>query len=219
MDTAKVSDKNRSVIMWIVAMILCPLGVALSTKAGLGVSMIEAPVFACYHKLKELIPAITVGTVEYIVQALLLVILCIAIRRFRLRYLLSFVTAVIYGLIIDGWLLVFGGTDVYESMTVRIICFITGAVIIAFAVACFFRTDLPLEVWELFVKELSDRYSLNITKVKWIYDLSSLAVAFILMFVFFHGFRTEVIGIGTIIVTFINAPIIGFFGKILDKIK
>lgn len=207
----------RSVIFWIIGMIICPLGVAFSTKSGFGVSMIEAPVYVLHLKVSETFSWFTFGTSEYIVQGILLVILCVAIRHFHWRYLLSFVTAVLYGFVLDGWnaLLAFWTND---TLPVRILCAIIGILLTAFAVACFFRTNLPQEVWELFVKELTEHYKLKMTKVKWIFDISLLTVGIVLMLIFFHEFRLNAIGIGTIVTTAVNAPIIGLFGKIIDKV-
>lgn len=211
--------KIKPIIFWIVAMIICPLGVALSSKSGFGVSMIEAPVFVLYNYIGVArgVSWYSFGTSEYVLQGALLVILCIAIRRFKLRYLLSFVTAFLFGLVLDGWNALLG-TQLYQTMPLRILACIAGMLVTALAVAFFFRTWMPQEVWELFVKELSERYAFNMTKVKWIYDCSSLGVGILLMLVFFGKFEWSMIGVGTLITTLINAPIIGFFGKMIDKV-
>lgn len=197
-------------------MILCPLGVCFTIKSAFGVSMIEAPVRMLYLKLSEIFSWYTMGTSEYVLQAVLLIAMCIFIRRFKWKYLLSFVTAFLYGWILDGWLWVFGG-EAAGTIPARIAYAVAGCITVSFAVAMFFRTWLPLEVWELFVKEVSERFGWKITKVKWIYDLSSLTAGIILMLVFFGEFRPEEIGIGTIVTTFVNAPLIGLFGKLQDS--
>ena len=213
-----LSANIRPILLWVMGMILCPLGVAFSEKGGFGVSMIEAPVYVVYLKVSEHYAWYTFGMSEYILQALVLALMCVIIRRFRWKYLLSFLTAVLYGFILDGWRAVLAGGN-YEAMPVRIVCAILGIVVTAFAVACFLRTWLPQEVWELFVKEVSERYHWDMTKVKWIYDLSSLALGILLMFILLGGFRWSAIGIGTLITTLVNAPIIGLFGKLLDGLR
>lgn len=207
----------KNFIMYVIGMAVCPLGVVLATKSGFGVSMIEAPVYVSYLYFGDKFSFLTFGTMEYILQAIVIALLCILVRRFKIKYLFSFVTAVLFGFILDFWLYVFGGNELYTQMPVRIIAYAISIIIIAFAVACFLRTTWPQEAWELFVKEFAERYSFNMTKVKWIYDFSSLAMGIILMLAFFKKFRLDAIGIGTIITTFINAPIIGFFGKLIDK--
>ena len=198
-------------------MIFCALGVALCANAGFGVSMIEAPVYVTYLKLSQISTWFTYGKCEYILQAIGLMLMCLIIRQFKWQYLLSFAAAVIFGFILDGWRLLVGNA-VYSILSLRIVSWIAGTLITTFAVACFFRTELPLQIWELIVKEISDVFHKDITRVKWIYDFTSLAVGIILMFIFFQGFNWQAIGIGTIITTLINAPLIGLFGKLIDRI-
>ncbi len=207
----------RNVIMWVLGMVICPLGVTLSAKAGFGVSMIEAPVYVTYLRLSQSFPKITFGTMEYILQALVLILLCILVKKLKPRYLLSFGTAVLFGLILDGWRSVLG-TGLYENTGMRIFACAAGIVTVAFAIACFFRTDLPQEVWELFVKEYSEIKGKKMTKVKWIYDITSLTVGIILMLTLLHKFEWTAIGIGTIVTTIVNAPLIGLFGKLIDRV-
>ena len=198
-------------------MIFCALGVAFCANAGFGVSMIEAPVYVTYLKLSQISTWFTYGKCEYILQAIGLMLMCLIIRQFKWQYLLSFASAVVFGFILDGWRLLVGNA-VYGILSLRIVSWVAGTLITTFAVACFFRTELPLQIWELIVKEISDVFHKDITKVKWIYDFTSLAVGIILMFIFFQGFNWQAIGIGTIITTLINAPLIGLFGKLIDRI-
>ena len=198
-------------------MVLCPLGVTLSARAGYGVSMIEAPVYVIYLRLSQSMPKFTFGMAEYTLQAIVLILLCVLIKRFRARYLLSFGTAVLFGVILDAWRNVIG-TEVYENTGMRFFACALSIVTVSFAIACFFRTDLPQEVWELFVKEYSENKNKKMTKVKWIYDLTSLTVGIILLLILLRKFVWTAIGVGTIITTVVNAPLIGAFGKLIDKI-
>ena len=215
----KEKQKNiESVVSWLLAMLLCPLGICLCARSGFGVSMIEAPVYVLHLKLSEFWPWFTYGTSEYALQAVVLALMCVIIGRFRPRYLLCFATAFVFGWILDGWRLIIG-TEVCASLCLRIVFAVIGCVGVAFAVALFFRTRLPLEVWELFVKEVADRFKFDIHRVKWVYDFSSLALGAILMFLFFGGIRPEAIGIGTVVTTFVNAPLIALSSRIQDKIS
>ena len=101
--TRKIGGMNEAA--WVVGIVVCALGVALCTKADFGLSMIAAPPFILHYALRGLFPWFTQGTAEYVWQGVLLLLMCAAVQRFRWRYLLSFGTAVIAGLAIDGWLL------------------------------------------------------------------------------------------------------------------
>lgn len=208
----KISGMNE--IAWIAAVILCAFGVALCTKANLGLSMVAAPGYIIHLFMRDILPWYSQGTSEYIWQGLQLVLLCCIIRRFNPKFLLCFATAVISGYMIDFWLFCLGGGAAYDMLFTRIIAFVCGSIIIAFAVALFFRTSLPLQVCELVPSEIARTFRLDIGRIKLCYDILMLTISVILTFILK---RYNGIGIGTIIVTFINAPLISVFGKVLDR--
>lgn len=202
-------------VAWACGILLCALGVALCTKASFGLSMIAAPPYIIHVFMQNFFPWYTQGTSEYIWQAVLLIIMCVIVKRFRAKYLLTFVCAVLFGFAVDGFLWLLGGPDVYETMVARILAFILGESITTVAIAFNFRTSMPLQVYELLVTEIAKRYNLNINKVKQANDIIMLALSILLALVLNRSF--EGIGIGTIVITVVNAPMIKFFGKVLDK--
>ena len=208
----KISGMNE--FAWVAAVILCAFGVALCTKASLGLSMVAAPGYIIHLFMRDIFPWYSQGTSEYIWQGIQLVLLCCIIRRFRPKFLLCFVTAVISGYMIDFWLFCLGGGDAYAALPARIFAFAGGSLIIAFAIALFFRTDLPLQVCELVPSEIARTFNLDLSRVKLGYDILMLTISVVLTFTLK---RYNGIGIGTVIVTFVNAPLISLFGKFLDR--
>ncbi len=201
---------------WVVGIVVCALGVALCTKADFGLSMIAAPPFILHYVLRDLFPRFTQGTAEYVWQGLLLLLMCAAVQRFRWRYLYSFGTAVIAGLCIDGWLLLLGGNAPYETMGVRIAAFAAGELLTALAIAFVFRTSLPIQIYELLVREIADRFRFDVNRVKMVNDIAMLLLSAALSFLLtggFHGF-----GAGTVLITLINAPLIALFGRLIDSV-
>ena len=130
------------------------LGVAICSKADLGVSMIAAPAFVIYEAISPLWSGFSVGMTEYINQGLILIVLCLIIRKFNWRFLLAFAVAVIYGYTLNLFLFILCGVS-FDAVWLRWVMLIVGDVFTAFGVACFFRTYLPLQVYELFVAELA----------------------------------------------------------------
>ena len=203
-------------ISWILAIILCSMSVCLCANSGFGVSMVVAPAYIIYLKLNEFLPWFTFGMSEYCLQGALLIACCIIMKRFKWKYLLSFVTAILYGICIDAWRLVFG-TDIYDAMWHRCFALISGMVICGFSIALFLRTYLPQEAYDLFVKELYEKTRASLTKIKWLYDITSLLVAIMLMLLLFGRFSWDMIGVGTLIITLVNTPLITLSGKLLEK--
>lgn len=220
--------KKSSELLWLFGIIFVALGVAICSKANLGVSMIAAPAFVVSEVISPYIPFFSVGVTEYLIQGLLLIVLCIAIRRFNWRYLLAFAVAVIYGYALNFFLWLLGDVQ-FSEVWLRLVMLIVGDIITAFGVACFFRTYMPLEVYELFVAELADRFHFNINKTKWVFDITLLAISAVLAVTLFGDFRTfdwsaigyssfHSIGPGTLVTTAINSPFISFMGRIIDRI-
>jgi len=209
----KITKMNE--LAWLLGLVICPLGISLCTKADFGLSMIAAPPYILHLGLRDIFPWFTQGTAEYVWQAVILVIICIAVHGFKPRYLLSFGTAFLSGLCLDGWLTVLGGNGVYETMPQRIIAFAAGTLISAFAIALYFRTSLPAQIYELAVSEISSCYKWNQNKVKLVNDGIMFAISVIFALVITGGLHG--IGVGTVVITIVNAPLIAMFGKILDR--
>lgn len=209
----KIGKMNEAA--WLLGILLCTLGVCLCTKANFGISMVGAPPYILHLWLRETFGWFTQGTSEYVWQGIILVVTCIAVMRFKLRYIVSFGTAILSGLAIDMWFLLLGGNGAYESMTVRVIVFALGVVLTAIAIAFIFRTTLPVQIYELAVCEIADRYKLKIDRVKLVNDIVMLAISITLALVLTGGWNG--IGVGTIVITFVNAPLISLFGKIMDR--
>ncbi len=211
--TQKIGKMNE--VAWLLGIVLCALGVALCTKANLGLSMIAAPPYILHLKLVEIFPWYSQGTSEYIWQFFLLILTCIAVQRFHWKYLLSFGTGILFGLALDAWLTVLGGGAPFAGILARILAFIAGNMLTALAIAFFFRTKLPLEIYELTVAEISRRYKISVNHVKLWYDVSMLVISLLFALLLMGGFVG--IGIGTVITTLANAAMISLAGKILDR--
>ena len=220
--------KKASELLWLFGIIFVALGVSICSKADLGVSMIAAPAFVVSEALCNLWSGFSVGMVEYLIQGLMLILLCVVVGRWNWKYLLAFAVAVIYGYTLNFFLFILGPVEL-SSVALRWVMLIVGDAITAFGVACFFRTYMPLQVYELFVAEIADRFKFKLTKVKAAFDMSLLAISLILALTLFGDLSTfdfstiayssfHSIGLGTLVTTAINSILIGFMGKIIDKV-
>jgi len=197
-----------------IALVLMAFGTALTEAADLGMSMVVAPAYLVYLKLSDLLPFFTFGMAEYLFQALLLLAMCVILRRFRLSYLFSFVTVVLYGLCLDGSMLLVALLPC-ETMLMRILLFGVGVLTVSLAVSLFFRTYIPPEVYELFVKELSEHFGIRLPLFKTVYDCTSCLLAVLLSLLFFG--RLQGIGLGTVFTALFNGFLIGRFTSLCDR--
>ena len=211
------SSKKYNLINWVVGNLFCMLGIAFATKSDFGLSMIAAGPYILHVWLRETLPWFTQGTAEYFYELVVLIVACIIIREFKLKYLLVFAEAFIVGLILDGWFLVLGGNGAYESMPMRIFAFILGLVICGFGVALFFRTTYPIQAYDFAVVQISAKYGLRQEKVKLANDCIMLAISVILALTLTK--KLTGIGIGTVVTTLLNSTVIAMWGKLIDKIE
>ena len=199
-------------VSYLMGLVLLAFGASLMTRADFGLSMIVAPAFI----ISEFFSFMTFGMAEYLFQALLLILLVVFVRRFKFTYLLSFFTAVCYGLMLDGclYLLAFLGEI---NIAVRIMFYLIGLFATSLGVAFMFHTYISAEVYELFVKEATGRFGWKIGVVKTVYDCTSLVLSVLMSFAFFGFGHFKGIGIGTLFCAIVNGKLISAFGSFLEK--
>lgn len=202
---------------YILAILLISLAGAMIAATDLGLSMLGAPAYILSQKLSFL----TYGQSEYIIQGVLFVIFCIAMGEFKLMYAVSFAAGVLYGSALDLWRLIIPHFNPAVTapgslpLPLTILYFVLGMLLSGLAVSLFFHSYLYPQVYELFVKGLSAKYSIDSAKFKLCFDLTFLLIAVLLSLSLFGSLVG--IGIGTIIQACMNGLLIGFFNRLLDK--
>lgn len=203
-----------SEISYLLGLVTLGIGTAWIEKAAFGMSMVVAPAYLIFLKVSKALPWFTFGMAEYAFQFLLLVLLSVIMKKIRISYLWCFLTVVLYGLCLDGamWLVSF----VPEVSLFGRYAFFGGGVLLAtLGIAFMLHTYILPEAYELFVKEISEKYKKPFSGLKVAYDLSSLLLSVLLSFLFFG--RLEGICIGTLICAVVNGILIGMFSKLLEK--
>lgn len=201
---------------YILGLLLLAIGTAMMEKASFGVSMVVAPAYLVYLKVHPLLDWFTFGTAEYLLQLFLLVVLSIIQRKARLAYLFSFITAFIYGLLLDG-AMALTGMIAGNPMALRIVFYIAGMLLCSAGVSMLFNTYIAPEAYELFVKEIAAKIGLPVHKFKTIYDICSCLSAVMMSFIFFGFGVFEGVKLGTVICALVNGSMIGAFSRIWMK--
>ncbi len=203
-------------ISYVLGLIIMAFGTAFTEKADFGMSMVVAPAYIIHLKVSEFLPWFTFGVSEYMFQGFLILLTIVVVRKFKLSYLFSFVTAVIYGTLLDGAMVLISSLP-ENTIVLRIIWYILGILLCTFAVSLFFHTYISPEAYELIVKEIASEFKLNINKVKTVYDYTSVVLGIIMSFAFFGFGVFRGIDIGTILCAIVNGFLIGRFSKLLEK--
>ena len=200
---------------WIVGIMLMSLGTALAEKADFGLSMVVAPAYLLHLKVSESLSLFTFGAAEYMFQATLLMVMALLLRRFKISYLFSFAAALLYGVFLDIFIAVLANVSAH-GMVVRAAFFLSSLLITSFSIAMLFNTYLSPEVYELFVKELSTRFGIRLSRFKTVYDCTSLLAAIIMSLAFFGRFRG--IGPGTLVCALSTGWLIGRFSAAIERL-
>ena len=203
-----------SELAYFLGIIVLAFGTALMEKADFGISMVVAPAYLIHLKVSEYVPFFSFGMSEYVFQAVLLVLLSFVMRKFKKSYVLSFVTAFLYGIVLDISISIVALFP-YSGIFWRVFFYITGLIICAIGVALLLHTYFPPEAYELVVKELSAKFNATVGKTKTIYDCCSCVLAIVLSVCFFHAF----VGVkwGTIVCAIVNGWLIGRISQLLEK--
>lgn len=203
-------------ISYILGLVIMAFAAAFTEKADFGMSMVVAPAYILHLKISRILPWFSFGVAEYFFQGVLIILTVLIMRKFKLSYLFSFVTAVLYGTLLDIAMSIIAPLP-DGDFAIRVLWYITGTVFCSLAVSLFFHTYLAPEAYELIVKELSSKYNLNINKVKTAYDCFSTLLGIVLSFAFFGFGVFEGVKLGTIVCALINGFLIGRFSKLLEK--
>ena len=195
---------------YLLGLFIMPFAVSFTVRANLGMSMVAAPAYIISQKIS----VISYGTTEYLFQAIFLILMCVIIKKARFSYLTSFLTAVVYGYILDFAVYVTGFIPA-DSLFVRIPLFLAGMILTALAVAFFFNTYLAPCAYDFFVRVVGHEKKLDMRKWKLSFDFSMLILSVALSLILFHKFIA--ISYGTIIMAVFNGHIIAFFSNTMQK--
>lgn len=202
---------------YVAGILALALGAALMERADFGMSMVVAPAYLLHLQLSQYLPWYTFGVSEFVLQAVLLLVLSAVMGRFRKGYLFSFVTAVIYGLTLDGAVAV-AGLIPYTGIAARFVYFLTGMLLCSIGVSLLFHTYIAPEAYELFVKELAARLKKDTNRVKTVYDCCSCLLGIVLSFAFFGFGHFEGVKLGTVFCAAVNGWLIGRISRVLESV-
>ncbi len=188
-------------VTYVLAIVIMAFSVAMVTAADFGVSMIVAPAYILSQAL-----GITFGQGEYIIQGIAFVLFCIIMKKLKAAYFGAFVTGLLYGAVLDFW------RSVIPAFSPEVIA---AGCLTGISVALFFKTYLYPQVYDFFVKGITERYQLNRTKFKIGFDCSMLVLSLLMTLLIFR--KLVGVGIGTLIMCAVNGALIGFFDRLLSR--
>ena len=201
-------------IAYFVGLALLAFGTALTAYGNLGISMVVAPAYILHLFLSQFFPFFSFGIAEYFVQALILILIALIMRKAKLTYLLSFGAIVFYGICLDASMKLTALFDVEIYLQIPLYCI--GATLCCGSIALLFHSYLPPEAYELFSKEISAKYQKPIHRIVNFFNMGCLLLSIVLSLVFFG--KLQGLGSGTVTCAFFYGFVIRFFQKVYEKL-
>lgn len=214
----KQKHKFSTELSYVIGLILIAVGTGTITRSNLGIGIVVAPAYMFHRWLSTINPYFTFGVCQYLFQALLLLLICIVRRRFRLTYLFAFISAVIEGYLLDAVMYVV--PECNSHIVIQLLMFAAGQVVCSLGITFMLKTYITPEVYEVAVNEFTAQFyrattSYTVSVVKTIYDCASGAIAIGLSFLLFH--KLIGIGVGTILSAVVSGWLIGRFTLLADS--
>lgn len=203
--------------VYVLAVVTLSFATAMLAAADLGLSMVVAPAYIVSLK----VPFLTFGQAEYVTQGVVFLLFCVLMRKIKPLYFCSFLSGFIYGLVLDFWRMAVPhfNPEVCAPgslpLSLRLVYFVVGFFINSLGVTLYFKTYFYPQVYEFFVKGISGRFGIELSRFKIGYDIVSLIVAVILSMALLG--RIKGIGPGTVVLACLNGLLIGFYGRVFDR--
>ena len=206
MSQVKVRDKIKRYVVFIIGLYVNALGVAFVTKASLGTSPITSIPYVSSLNFKPSLGNFT------IIMSIVLILLQILILRkdFKLEHALQIPVSFAFGYMIDFcmWSTPFINPQLYP---VKILCLLTGCVILGFGVWMEVIADVVMLPGESFVRAIVLTWKTNFGTTKICFDVSMAVIAAVVSFVFAGSLAGVREG------TVIAALLVGFIARLLGK--
>ena len=203
-------------LAYLIGIIVLAFGSAFMEKADFGMSMVVAPAYLLHLKISEFLPFYTFGMSEYVLQIFVLIALVLIMRKFKKGYLFSFITAVFYGFVLDGSMILLSYLPLM-GLPGRFLYYFIGIFCCAVGISLLFHTYISPEAYDLFVKELAAKTGKDINKIKTVYDICSCTVGLIMSFLF-YGFGIFVgVKAGTIFCALVNGWLISLCSRFFES--
>lgn len=220
--TQKATMNWKRPVTYVIAVFVLALGVFLNVKSGLGCSTTNSVpnVIAVAGQMNGL-DWLTLGNACSIVYIVDMLFQCIVYRKIKLKVLLQFPFALVFGRIVDlyGMILmsITGGAEI--PLGIRVVLFACSIIFTAIGCAVVVNMDYVPNPPDGGVQALAKLTNLPFGRAKWLWDGILLVVTTVIsMFIGVPVIASNNIFIGTIIAFFSIGNIIFWFNHKFDHV-
>ena len=178
-------------------------------KADFGISALDSLPYV----LSLAFPVFTNGAWNAIVQSFWLLFTMIVIRKFKPGYLLSFVLAFVFGLLLNFWAGIIHPWS--NELFPRIFYFTVAFFMLSFGISLLMLCGTPVLPFDTVVRAFTMEKNMSIFKARTGFDLLNLILSLAVSLIFIH--RIVGIGIGTIISALFIGTVVGKMMGLLKR--
>lgn len=175
----------------IIAIVLNSFCLSLIAKSDLGISTLSSVPLV----LSKIFTFLSFGTWNFIIQSLSILILVAVTKHFKIGYLISFLIASIFGILLDiNKVMMLAWPDTFSWRTLY---FLVGFLLMNVGASLFIKCMLPALPFDTFVRDMTEHLKVSVKKVKTSFDLICVLITLTLslsILGYIYG-----VGIGTII--------------------
>lgn len=198
---------KRYLLQYIIGLLTLALGAVLLKKAALGMS----PILSIPAAVSAITP-LTLGTTTMLFHILCWIGILILQRKINLKTILIIPLAVVFGWIVDGYMLLLN--FVASALWVRVILNLCGIVFTALGIVTIVGCRGLLPAPDALLRTISEKYVIPLSRVKMAGDAIWVVLAILVDLIFSHKLFVSV-GVGTILSVLLTGRLVGAFGKYL----
>lgn len=191
---------------YVFGLVFVAFGTALYAKSTMGTAVASSLAYVISRKF----PFFSFGVWTYVIQGFTMLTMIAIVRRVKTDYLISFLTSVVSGYMIDFFIFCIRWLPT-DTLMLRILYYFTGYLILTCGVGALMLTRLPIAPFDMFLREVSHYKNMSILGVKLRFDMAVLAIGLILSFTLYGSL--EGIGAGTFFAAVSNGPTIQWMHK------
>ena len=199
----KQKKELSSELLFIIAMITNSFALVLMIKSGLGISTLSSVPLV----VSNIMPILSLGSWTVIIQISYILVLVLFTHKFKYGYLVSFLVAIPFGLLVDGFSAII--TPWPNILSLRLIYFTVGMFAMGFGASLFVICKLPILPFDMIVREIADYKKISVKHSKMFIDVMSVIVSVSLSLFFMH--HIEGVGVGTVVSVILMGPTIQYF--------
>lgn len=203
-------NRKRKLIMYFAGMFVLTIGIAFSVKSDLGVAPVSAPPYTL-----TCVWGVEMGKATILFHFVLVLLqLCLLRKKFKMKYFLQIPVGIIFGYFTTfcNYLVDFLPTP--HLLWIRLLLLFISIILTAFGIFLYLPPDIMPLAGEGTMQVISDKFSIDFSKVKIGADIFFVGISFLVCFAMLH--RAGSVGIGTVLSAVLTGIVLSWITKWLS---